>query len=60
MIIKIIKFEQHDNDQNDTSGLPPGFILTEEILNAEKPNLPPPATIHYTEKHVIIMNKNSK
>ena len=34
------------------SGLPPGFILTEEILNAEKPNLPPPATIHYTEKHV--------
>jgi hypothetical protein len=27
-------------------------VLTEEILNAEKPNLPPPATIHYTEKHV--------
>ena len=34
------------------SGLPPGFKLTEEILNAEKPRLPPPVAIHYTEKHV--------
>ena len=34
------------------SGLPPGFKLTEEILNAEKPTLPPPPAIHYTEKHV--------
>ena len=35
-----------------SSGLPPGFRLTEEILNAEKPTLPPPASIHYNEKHV--------
>ena len=34
------------------SGLPPGFKLTEEILNAEKPTLPPPVNIHYNEKHV--------
>ena len=33
------------------SGLPPGFKLTDEILNAEKPTLPPPAAIHYNEKH---------
>ena len=36
------------------SGLPPGFKLTEEILNAEKPTLPPPQSIHYNEKHVRI------
>ena len=36
------------------SGLPPGFKLTEEILNAEKPTLPPPVSIHYNEKHVRI------
>ena len=41
------------------SGLPPGLILTEEILNAEKPALPPPATIHYTEKHVSQHTKSS-
>ena len=35
-----------------SSGLPPGFKLTEEILNAEKPTLPPPVNIHYNEKHV--------
>ena len=37
------------------SGLPPGFKLTEEILNAEKPTLPPPVNIHYNEKHVSVM-----
>ena len=34
------------------SGLPTGFIPNDEILNAERPNLPPPPTIYYVEKHV--------
>ena len=34
------------------SGLPTGFIPSDEILNAERPNLPPPPTIYYVEKHV--------
>ena len=34
------------------SGLPPGFQVTNELMNAERPGLPPPTSIHYTEKHV--------
>ena len=34
------------------SGLPPGFQVTNELLNAERPGLPPPVSIHYAEKHV--------
>ena len=34
------------------SGLPPGFQVTNELLNAERPGLPPPTAIHYAEKHV--------
>ena len=34
------------------SGLPPGFQVTNELLNAERPGLPPPTSIHYAEKHV--------
>lgn len=34
------------------SGLPSGYIPSDEILNSELPTLPPPAAIHYTEKHV--------
>lgn len=34
------------------SGLPPGFQITNELLNAERPALPPPTSIHYSEKHV--------
>ena len=38
------------------SGLPPGFQVTNELLNAERPGLPPPLSIHYAEKHVIFYN----
>jgi hypothetical protein len=38
--------------KNYPSGLPPGFQPTNELLNAERPGLPPPPTIHYSEKHV--------
>ena len=34
------------------SGLPPGFQVTNELLNAERPALSPPTAIHYAEKHV--------
>ena len=37
------------------SGLPPGFQVTNELLNAERPGLPPPISIHYAEKHVRII-----
>ena len=37
------------------SGLPPGFQVTNELLNAERPGLPPPISIHYAEKHVSII-----
>ena len=43
---------KHLEIKSNYSGLPPGFKLTEEILNAEKPTLPPPINIHYNEKHV--------
>ena len=26
--------------------------MTNELLNAERPGLPPPSSIHYAEKHV--------
>ena len=38
--------------KNYPSGLPPGFQPTNELLNAERPGLPPPTLIHYSEKHV--------
>ena len=38
--------------KNYPSGLPPGFQPTNELLNAERPGLPPPTMIHYSEKHV--------
>ena len=38
--------------KNYPSGLPPGFQPTNELLNAERPGLPPPNMIHYAEKHV--------
>ena len=37
------------------SGLPPGFQVTNELLNAERPGLPPPISIHYAEKHVSLL-----
>ena len=40
------------------SGLPTGFIPSDEILNAERPNLPPPPTIYYVEKHVRLFYIN--
>ncbi|XP_023341787.1 otoferlin, partial [Eurytemora carolleeae] len=40
------------------SGLPPGFHLTNEILNAEKPALLPPLYIQYSEKHYFQMRAN--
>ena len=45
---------KNQQQTESSSGLPPGFKLTEEILNAEKPTLPPPQSIHYNEKHVRI------
>ena len=39
------------------SGLPPGFQVTNELLNAERPGLPPPTVINYAEKHVRIRRK---
>ncbi len=37
------------------SGLPPGFQVTNELLNAERPLLAPPNSIHYAEKHVSFL-----
>ena len=48
----LLKNEHKLKNCTKFSGLPPGFKLTDEILNAEKPSLPPPPAIHYTEKHV--------
>ena len=42
--------------KNYPSGLPPGFQPTNELLNAERPGLPPPTLIHYSEKHVSNVN----
>ena len=38
--------------KNYPSGLPPGFQPTNELQNAERPAVPPPPIIHYSEKHV--------
>ena len=40
--------------KNYPSGLPPGFQPTNELQNAERPAVPPPPIIHYSEKHVSI------
>ena len=40
--------------KNYPSGLPPGFQPTSELQNAERPAIPPPTTIHYSEKHVSL------
>ena len=41
--------------KNYPSGLPPGFQPTNELQNAERPAVPPPPIIHYSEKHVSMI-----